>query len=85
MSLKTLDPDQLVASGAIFYNEKKSPTGERWAANVDNAAKSVHSTLGPVFGNNLVGLALLPTMAVGEFGARMAGRAWDAVKGAGHE
>jgi hypothetical protein len=77
-----LDAAQLAAAtGGIFYGERKSPTGERWAAAVDAGAKRVYDAAGPVFGRNLVGVLLLPPMAIGEVGARAAGRVVDGVTG----
>jgi hypothetical protein len=78
----TIDADQLAtATGGIFYDEHKSPTGERWAASFDAGAKRFYDTVSPYAGRNVTGLAMLPALAVGEVAARTAGRAWDAVTG----
>jgi hypothetical protein len=77
-----LDVTQLAgATGGIFYNERKSPTGERWAAAVDRGAKSVYDAVSPYAGRNVTGLALLAPMAVGEFAARKAGAVKDLITG----
>jgi hypothetical protein len=82
-SFQILDSEQLAtATGGIFYDEAKSPTGERWAASFDAGAKGVYDRVSPYLGNNVTGVAMLPALAIGEVAARRAGRVWDRLQGA---
>jgi hypothetical protein len=69
------------ATGGIFYGEHKSPTGERWAANVDAASRWVFDKTSPYVGRNAAGVALLVPTAWYEFVARTAGHVVDGATG----
>lgn len=80
--LPTIAADDLaMATGAIWYGENKSPTGERWAASFDAGAKQFYDTVSPYVGRNVTGVAMLPALAVGEVAARTAGRVVDYANG----
>ena len=80
--MTTLEEHQLATvSGGIFYGEKKSPTGERWAANVDAGAKWLIDHVPTETGKGIVGVLGIPTLGVSEFAARRAGALWDYATG----
>jgi hypothetical protein len=76
--MTTIDLEHVV--GGIFYGETKSPTGERWAANLDAKAKALVDAT-PV-GKNALGVAMIPFLGVGEWVARKAGATYDLLGGA---
>jgi hypothetical protein len=54
--------------GGLFYDERKSPTGERWAAGFDARAKRVYDAVSPYLGRNVTGVAMLPALAAAPAG-----------------
>jgi hypothetical protein len=79
--MTTIDPDRLAGvTGGIFYGQPKSETGERWAASFDAGAKRFYDRASQYVDRNVVGLAMLPALAVGETGARAAGHVVDALR-----
>lgn len=73
----TIDLEHVV--GAVSYGAPKSPTGERWAANLDAKAKSLVDAA-PV-GKNALGIAMIPVLGVGEWVARKAGATYELLGG----
>lgn len=69
-----------IVSGGWRYAHHNE-TGERWAAKVDSAYKSIYDAVSPYAGKNVTGLSLLPSMAVYEWSARRAGWVWEHTRG----
>lgn len=81
--MQSIDLERLAGvTGGIFYGQPKSETGERWAASFDAGAKRFYDRASQVVDRNVVGLAMLPVLAVGEPALRAAGTVVDAVRSA---
>src|SRR5262249_15803073 len=73
-------PSQLgTVTGGIWYDETKSPSGEKWAFAVDRAGARLENYLTPKIGKNAASVPALLMMFAAEGPARWGGRAWDAV------